>query len=243
MSQEDSIELKVFQQSYVDKLFRETVSTNNFENYKLMKFPFEERFAGGGTGIFIREDFQLDAAKTDLENSKALYSELMTMNETQASDERLWACLAHGLFWDYMLKRWPIEKSIEGREIGRVKQRYFLRNANIESLTRNGISRLWWYAHLTYDKDRDNVYELTDVLLSRADLSVGIVERALGSNKTIRIAILEFLRDHPIIAADENKTREVLKGLNLAGGVRNLPFLDVGEVKNLLTQITHTTIS
>ncbi|HVZ97800.1 MAG TPA: DUF6339 family protein [Chitinophagaceae bacterium] len=236
----NKIELKVFQQSYVDKLFRDVVSTNNFDNYKADHFPYEEKFPRGNTGIFISEDFTLDADKSDFENSKALYEELKTLNETQASDERLWVYLTHVTFWKYMRKRWSMEKSSEGKEIGRLKDRYFLRTPNIETLTRNGIARLWWYAHLTYDTAKTNPYELTEVLLKRADLSVGITERALGSNKNIRTALLEFLKDNPTIASNEDKTREVYKTLNLVGGVRNLPFLEITELRQILDDVKAT---
>jgi len=237
MKAENQIEIKVFQQSYIDKLFRETLATNNFENYKLDRFPFEEKFPKGSTGIFISEGLVLDADKSDLENSKVIYEAFKTLNETQASDERLWTYLTHVTFWKYMRERWAMEKPAEGKEVGRLKDRYFLRNINIESLTRNGISRLWWFPHLTYDEKRSNPYELTEILLSRADLSTGIVERGFGSNRNIRTALLEFLKDNPAISTNEDKTREVYKGLNLVGGVRNLPFLEVAELKEVLEQV------
>ncbi len=237
METKNKTEQKVFQQSYIDKLYRDTVSTNNFDNYKIDKFPFEEKFPRGNTGIFINEDFVLDAGKSDLENSKLIYEELKSLNETQASDERLWTFLTHVTFWKYMRERWPMEKPAEGKEIGRLKDRYFLRNINIESLSRNGISRLWWFAHLTYDDKRSNPYELTEVLLKRADLSVGITERAFGSNKNIRIALLEFLKTNSEISSNEYKTREIYKALNLVGGVRNLPYLEIDELKGILESV------
>ena len=237
MQSKNVMELKVFQQGYVDKLFRDIISTNNYDNYKVDNFPYEEKFPKGNTGIFIDETFNLDSKKSDFVNSKALYEELKDINETQASDERFWVYLTHVVFWKYMRERWPLEKAEAGKEIGRVKRRYFLRTPNIETLTRNGISRLWWYAHLTYDKNRSNPYELTEVLLKRADLSVGITERAFGSNRNIRTALLEFLQDNPQISSDEDRTRELYKTLNLVGGVRNLPFLDVIELKSILNEV------
>lgn len=234
MTTKNQIELKVFKQSYIDKLYRGVLATNNFEKYKLEEFPYEEKVPKGNTGIFINEDLALDGAKSDLENSKMLYEALKNLNETQASDERLWVYLSLVTFWKYMRERWSMNKPPEGKELGRLKDRYFLRNINIESLTRNGISRLWWFAHLTYDDRRSNPYELTEILLSRADLSTGIVERGFGSNRNIRTALLEFLKDNPGISTDEGKTREIYKGLNLVGGVRNLPFLEVSELKQVL---------
>lgn len=238
METKNKTEVRVFLSGYVDKLYRDAASTNNFDNYKLEKFPYEEKFPKGSTEIYLPADFILDSAKSELENSIALYEAMKDLSETQASDERLWSYLTHVVFWDYMRERWPV-----GDSLGRVKDRYFLRTKSIETLTRNGIARLWWYAHLTYDPSRKNPYELTEILLSRADLSVGITERALGSNPNIRIALLEFLKNNPAIAANEDKTRDLMKGLNLAGGVRNLPFLEILEIKEVLDQVKATLLS
>jgi hypothetical protein len=232
MGTDNKTELRVFLSGYVDKLYRDVAATNNFENYKLSRFPYEEKFPKGGTEIFIDSTLKLDAARSEFENCKILYEGLKSLNATQASDERLWTYLTHVTFWDYMKERWPV-----GDSLGRVKDRYFLRTMSIETLTRNGIARLWWYAHLTYDAGRANPYELTEVLLSRADLSVGITERALGSNPNIRTAVLEFLKNNPVIASNEDKTRDLIKGLNLVGGVRNLPFLEESEIIAVLEKV------
>jgi hypothetical protein len=90
-----------------------------------------------------------------------------------------------------MKNRWPLD-DLENPK-NRIIDRYHLKYLKLESLTRNGISRLWWYVHLTIDLKRNDKFELTRTLLSRADLSVGILERALGSNRNIRIGLLEFL--------------------------------------------------
>jgi hypothetical protein len=79
----NKIELKVFTEAYVDKLYRDVKTTNNLDNYYKSRFPYEERFPKGDTNLFISEDFDLDPDKTDLENSILLYEEVK-LNETQA---------------------------------------------------------------------------------------------------------------------------------------------------------------
>lgn len=231
----NAMEIKIFQSVYVEKLYRDLISTNNHLDYLSDDFPYEQKYPKGGTGIFLDEKFSLDPQKSDFENSVLLYDALSGLDETQASDERLWVYMTHVRFWDYMKKRWPLE-GIEN-PVGRIKERYFLRGMSIESLTRNGIARLWWYAHLTRDDAREDKYELTAVLLKRADLSVGITERALGCSKSVRTALLEFLKWNPEISSDQERTREIIKGLNLVGGVRNLPFLEVPELSEILEQV------
>lgn len=223
-------EIPIFILNYVNKLFRNLEKSEYIKYYMEDKFPYEEIYPKGGTGIYLKDDFNLDPDAGDFENSKNIYDNLK-INETQASDNRLWTYLTHVRFWTYMKKRWPLD--IEN-PVSRIKDRYFLNSLKLETLTRNGISRLWWYAHLTIDQSRKDHYELTRILLSRQDIAVGILERSLGSNKNVRKALLEFLSENPEIKDSEDKTREIIKQLNLAGGVKNIPMLKVNEIKSIL---------
>ena len=228
-------QISLFTENYTSKLFRNLNRSENIQFYLSEKFPFEEIYPRGDSGIFLDENFELNTDKSDLENSMQLYQNLV-LDETQASDKRLWTYLTHARFWNYMRKRWPIE-GIEDPK-GRIKDRYFLNNVNIESLSRNGISRLWWYTHLTIDNSRKDHYELTKVLLDRQETAVGILERRLGSIACVRKGILEYLRDNPKIMNKEDKTRELIKYLNLVGGVKNLSMLKLNEVKVILEKFS-----
>lgn len=232
---ENKTELNIFSSTYIEELYRELIEGEGLKNYTKEEFPYKEKFPRGRTNIFIDQSLNLNP-EDDLQSAISLYENL-SLNETQASDPRLWTYLTHVTFWDYMRKRWPVDDTSIKVPENRVKSRYFLINLNLRTLTRNGISRLWWYSHLTVNTDREEKYALTKVLLSRADLTVGITERALGSNESIRTAILEFLEDNPVIKESENKTRELLTGLNLVGGPKPLSFLDKEKVKELLHKI------
>lgn len=48
---------------------------------------------------------------TDVENSKILYLALKDLDNSQASDERLWAGLAHGQLWEFMIYRCKMSSS------------------------------------------------------------------------------------------------------------------------------------
>ena len=224
-------QVPIFTESYTAKLYRNLNKSDNLHIYLAEIFPYEEIFPKGDSGIFLDESFELNPDKSDLDNSIALYKSL-ELDETQASDRRLWTYLTHVRFWNYMTKRWSIE-GIEDPN-GRIKDRYFLNNVNIESLSRNGISRLWWYTHLTIDKSRKDHYELTRILLNRQEIAVGILERRLGSIGCVRKGILEYLRDNPNIMNNEDKTRELIKFLNLVGGVKNLSMLKFNEIRRIL---------
>ena len=47
--------------------------------------------------------------ETELENCRILYSELINVSESQASDERLWAGLCNGTFYEYVRRRWDYD--------------------------------------------------------------------------------------------------------------------------------------
>jgi hypothetical protein len=111
-------------------------------------------------------DFELvftgDNRKDDYNNMVILYTNLKDLTDTQASDERVWAGLAHTFFWDYMQKRWPLpQNSKKWRK--HVLNNYFFWNSTKAPFL-NGISRLWWYARFTYDSNLKDPFELTKYL-------------------------------------------------------------------------------
>jgi hypothetical protein len=232
-------EIRIFTYDYVNELQRNVEIKELYDSYYSEKFLYDERYPKGSTGVFIPFDFELlnpeKGNNYDLENSITFYEKVKGLNPTIASDPRLWTYLTHVRFFSYMKKRWPID-DIESPK-GRIIDRYHLKYLKLESLTRNGLSRLWWYTYLTIDNNRKDKYELTKILLSRADLAVGILERAFGSNTNIRIALLEFLAENKDVKDDEAKSRDLLMQLNLYGGVKNLPFLKTLEIKNVLKRI------
>jgi len=227
----NQLELKYFKSAYVDKIYRDLINSQNYSNYTVENFDFDENFVGN-TGIKVLMKASLDASKSDIENSITLYSALKELTEVQASDERLWTYLSHVYFWKYMRERWPAEKADE--PTNRIKDRYFLRNLSLRSITRNGLSRLWWYAYLTYKESDSDPHRYLRVLLKRQDLVVGITERALGSNENIRFGLLEFLEEQQKIASNENASRKLITDLSLAGGVKLLPYMEKNSIKDLL---------
>ena len=47
----------------------------------------------------------MSVGEVDFENCKILYNNLRSLSESQCSDERLWAGLCNGTFYDYMRRR------------------------------------------------------------------------------------------------------------------------------------------
>ena len=127
-----------------------TCDNNNFIDFKY-EFP----------------DFDLiisdNPEKDDLGNIKIIYSNMQKLTDSQASDERLWAGLCHDIFWNYMQKRWPVDKASDKAKY--IKKNYFFAHGEKRSLMTNGLARLWWIGRLTYDEtNENNHYELTEYL-------------------------------------------------------------------------------
>lgn len=90
---------------------------------------------------------------------------------------------------------------------------------------------------MTVDNKRKDKYELIKELIYRQDIAVSLLERSLGSNENVRTAFLEFLFENLEIKENEAKSRICLQKLNLVGGVKILPMLEIEEIKQLLEKI------
>ncbi len=166
-------------------------------------------------------------SKEDLENAIKLYEHFEELPLSLASDEKFWSYLTHTSFWDYMCKRWPIS-SAEGDEVEFIKTRYFFSSKN-KTFYRNGLSRLWWFVHLTRDSTKQDPYYYTRIILSYQDLANLLIETTnLSRNKTVLKAILQVilkvgeLEEENKIQKLKNKRvflREIAKYINLVGGV------------------------
>lgn len=176
----------------------------------------------------------------DAQNAVLVHHALSQLTPAQASDERLWSRLCHVELWPYMRSRWPIERFTDSEKAARfILARYFVPQSQGRSVLRNGIARLWWAAHLTVDQSRDNPYELTEILLSRLDITQQILERSMGRSQVLLVAFLDFLRlnkEQLLISGEKSRyeIRQLAKFLNLTGGVKMLDGLNGSDIIELL---------
>lgn len=173
------------------------------------------------------EDFQLDMSQTDpflteYENVRRVYTHLKFLPDSQASDERIWAGLCMGPFYDYVKYRWKIDETSSAAAIG---QHFFFGYGARRSLTRNALSRLWWIGRLTYDNERG--YELTKFVCENADNIMHILERNTSNNPDIVKAFISAIIDAKGTGKliDTNDVGELSKYLNLLGGTYILDCL------------------
>jgi hypothetical protein len=240
--------LKYFTDQFHAKLRR--AAEANLERYK-SPGSWVESCAGGSiycrdTGVAaptLRPLIMPDGSeKRDLENAQIVYEDLKALDTVQATDERLWAWLAHVQYWEYMTQRWGLEDRQREKPVQFIHDRYFLRTHGIGSLVRHGIARLWWFGYLTHDPKRNDPYELTKILLSSQDIQTGLLQRGLGKNRDIRTAALQYFAQR----ADQIETlakrrggvgrvaQHLCKGLNFAGGVYLLDALQQPQLHGIL---------
>lgn len=110
------------------------------------------------------EDFQLQVSNSkpsadDAFNAKLLYSKFKTLNDSFASDERLWAGLSHTIFYEYLIKRWPNYYKKED-----ILNHFFFNQGKPRCYFVNTLSRLWWLGRKTYSTYFEDNWKIMDYI-------------------------------------------------------------------------------
>ena len=168
--------------------------------------------------------------KYDFENSILIYETFNFLTPEEADDPRLWVYLSNCHFYDYTRERW-----LSSTATAKVFERRILyEGAGRGVRTRNSISRLWWTAHLTYQKDGvDKEWDLTEAIFDIQDLQVGLLERNMGSYPLILNGFLKFYLKNKS-QMKSTLIQSMVKELNNIGGVYSLSFLDEKKVQEIL---------
>ena len=163
----------------------------------------------------------------ELENCKLLYMNLKFLNESQASDERLWAGLCHSVFYEYVRKRWDYHKlqpNTQKDAVSNIKSRFFFSGGIRSGLYRNTLSKCWWVGRNTYDMSNKNHFEKLDIIGSN-DISTKISDifysNNFSSNPIILDGIVEgikYFNDEGIQLTVKEHIRPSLQLLNAIGG-------------------------
>ena len=195
-------------------------------------------------------DFQLIAGSStdelsqiEIQNVRMLYSALINLTDTQATDERLWAGMCHSDLWEYMHKRWNMNDANDAA-LKSAPSRYFFANGRKRSLFVNTPSKLWWIGRLLYDPRRSDPFELlsyfkdnfsakilpffSNNFISNRELTAGLIEA---------LVILDSMGYELEEKADAWQT--ISKGtmvkatafLNIYGGTHILDYFTKEEIK------------
>lgn len=202
---------------------------NKNDYYKLSK-----TVEVGAFSPFYSTGNKTDAEKTqeDLVNTRTLHEAFIKLTPLQASNKYMWTYLCHAVpeFSEYIKNRWMTD----ARE-NTIRTRYFVTGA--DSLRNdNALSRLWWYGHLTYDKDNSNHYALTEILLMNQTVCTDILDTYNRMNFNRIKGVLLAVRDFKDDIGNEGITeyvRECNKYLNRYAAVTDLDFLEADEIREL----------
>lgn len=172
---------------------------------------------------------QIDTKQTDFENSKIVYEAFINLTEAQASDFRLWSGFAiNEDVYSYLKYRWNDDEKT-------ILYRITAHTGGKRGLVYQGISRLWWFAHLTYDKSINNPYELTEFTFNYPHIMEKMIYRNFSNSKNIRLGIIKGIKKY-IDSGGKYGTKkldELYKHISLISGVNLLdliPELEMIEI-------------
>ncbi len=200
---------------------------------------------------FECEDFQLytsdggdELAQVEIQNVRTLYSALINLTDTQATDERLWAGLCHSDLWDYMHKRWKMQEATDAA-LKAVPSRYFFSSGRKRSLFVNTPSKLWWVGRMVYDSQRSDPFELLNYFrdsfsvkvlplfsnnyMSNRVLAAGLIE-ALMYLESIGYELKEMKKAWTIVNRGTLMTAAAF--LNVYGGTHILDYYSKEEIRD-----------
>jgi len=195
-------EIILFKYNSVDSLFVSCQDMNRRDAY----FSNDLRFADSEEKVTISVEINSSLPslndfdnKSDAKNAVAIYESFGDIGLDFSIDERLWASMCHIYYPDYVFNRWIKDK--EGQDL--IRSRYFtLAFGSDRALARNAISRLWFGAFLTVNKNEKELeyffegikdkFLYTKTLFSYGDIQTGLLERSLGRNKKIALSVLYY---------------------------------------------------
>lgn len=186
----------------------------------------------------------MSIGEANLENCKILYNNLRSLSESQCSDERLWAGLCNGTFYDYMRRRYQYPtKQLKKKETdaSAIVSRFFFSGGTRAGFFRNGLAKCWWVGRATFDKNNDNHFERLDII-GPNDLTTKISDifysNTFSSNPTILAGIcdaLKYFADRGQILDEKLHIRASLQYLNAVGGAMLLDVLSEEEICKIMT--------
>lgn len=185
----------------------------------------------------------LSAGEIELENCKKIYKNLSFLNESQASDERLWTGLCHSVFYDYVRKRWNYHRTqpkSQKEAVSNIKSRFFFSGGTRSGLYRNTLAKCWWVGRNTYSASNPNHFEKLDIIGSN-DISSKISDifysNNFSSNPTILDGIidgLKYFKNEGIQLTVKDHIRPSLQLLNAIGGGVVLDCLTKEEICDII---------
>lgn len=222
----------------------------NYEAYKEYYYTkddewFDSYFQQPGRVIESKIEFEMpelnyhdDYVISDKENVKRIYDSLKHLTVSQATQEKLWAGLAHLQFREYTYYR--LRKELIDKNDKRINTGLFFKhNGKKRALFVHILARLWWVGYMTYDEtNKNNPYWLTEFFCEKdfSARSTIFFSSNFTSNRIITKGILKTLIKwrKSGIAIKRYHFVEANKYLNIVGGAMILDMLTTEEVEEMV---------
>ena len=170
-----------------------------------------------------------EPSASDFENCKLLYSAMKDLPMDIVTNPQFWSYLTHVTYWDYMHKRSNINETTTVKSI---KEKFF----DSGNFSRNSIARLWWLAHITYEKNYQNPFYLTEILFKSQDFIVHLFERKYSNNtsltRNILLSIDKYSKDNDF--PNRNQLRFLCEEINRLGSFKILDYLPYEEIEKIV---------
>jgi hypothetical protein len=171
-----------------------------------------------------------NSEKSEFQVAKIFWEKTNHLTPYEASDIGFWNYLNHFPFYKYLQKRWKINNSND------ILNHFLQKSSSQTSLIDYTLSGYWWSIYLTIDYDRQNPYELTELLFQNSSFRT----KNFGGSKIIRhkeavIGTLEFIIENKLNQSNyEDNTRAISVFLNKLGGTKPLGYFDRNWFKEKL---------
>ena len=182
---------------------------------------------------------------TVFENCKVIYTNLRNISDSQASDERLWAGLCNGVFYQYVRGRWnypSLTPQKPDSDTTTIISRFFFSGAGISGKYRNTLAKCWWVGRETYLADDTFHWKMLD-MIGAEDIATKVSEifysNTFSSNPDILLGLcrgLEFFRKHGKKVVVKDHLRPTLKYMNALGGGLLLDALSVEDIEAIVKE-------
>ena len=220
---------RILTKSYIEKIFDEVSNGISLERFHQDSFPIDDNHLLYTAQVKQPDNLIASMVPTtdgDFQSAVALYEAYKGISPLQAIDSQLWESLSLTDLFPYMQERWGLKDCKDDNTLRSSILNHFTVKAH--GLMRHGLAGLWWLVHLSIDPDRDNPYELTEILFKNYTLRV--VRFGIGKviqHKEAAIGILQYIKDHEDeIPSMENVAHGLTSYFNKLGAIKQLTYMD-----------------
>lgn len=219
----------ILKKSYIEKVFEEVENGIGLDLFKKDSYPFDADCLLVTPHVKHPDNLLAQLMPTtegDFQTATTIYNAYSSLTPLQAISSQFWESLSLTDLFPYMQKRWGLKEAKNDDELKKAILNHFSMKSH--GLMRHGLGGLWWLVHLTIDENRDNRFELTEMLFKNYTLRY--IRLGVGKviqHKEAAIGILQYIKDkEQYITSMENVANALTSYFNKLGAVKQLTFLD-----------------